>query len=776
MSLKEVDNSLYIAIVTTSGEVVIYHMNVERGPKGQTYTNATKQHSALSIINRENCIQEKNINCGISWAPGPSLTLAVPAFSGSLCLLRKHDPSSTTWIEEMVVSADVTLGHGSLDLTMVCYSPNGKYLLSSDMKGFVACWRCDERASNYEILRKWHTTPLNNKHLDDIRWGLEVESNYMLLLAGSHYARVKDVVNMKVGHASPTAMTANEPVAAAGISDANESLSNGVAPASGKSLKRSKKPPLGVDNDDEDIEFDTTNVRGPVLEENLRKKSILDDEALDALADDKENGLVIDDDMESEDDEAQGPYLPNGGMNIEYQPPIQLACTTYDEQGRRYLTWNHIGSIVSRQDTIISGGTSSNRIEIRFSDAMSANRQEVITDHYGYSMAALSQDGAIFAAAPDDAADDDEDDHANGMTSALNKFLANKNLPGSVVYYHAFPNSMKLTGNPGATYNDTFQFTLSHKEAVTAVACGSGWVAFSTNKNYLRVLTTTGIQLSIIRLKGDVVSMVGEGSKLAIAYHRGVPMHDTPNLAVDIYSISNYDSAAATSTTAANGASVGISSMIYQQDVVLPLTKGSTLSWMGFDVTEGSENNNPSNHMNMLVVMDSSDVISTLVHTSRITTHPTNGTAIPNTNARVNDFAWVPVLDVNQVKKSFDHHYWPIAVKGFRLLYVLLHGESKPAIHPQPIVTTQAYKLPIIELRSDSTSKKDKEKEAINESVRSVMLDHMKYVNMEYCKYDIEDSILLSTNTSGAASENALSLLDAAEAKCTYHEICCGCD
>jgi len=395
----------------------------------------------------------------------------------------------------------------------------------------------------------------------------------------------------------------------------------------------------------------------------------------------------------------------------------------------------------------------------------------VITDHYGYTMAALSQDGAVFAAPPDATDEDTNNTNTNNTnTDGLNDFLANKNLPGSVVYYHAFPNSMKLTGLTGATYNDSFQFTLSYQEAVTAVACGSGWVAISTNTNYMRIFTTTGIQLSILKLKGDIVSMVGEGTKLAIAYHRGVPMHDTPNLAVDIYNISNNDISATTSTTAANGASVGISSLLYQQDVVLPLTKGSTLTWMGFDVTEGYEDSNPSDHMNMLVVMDSSECVSVLVHTSRLTTHPMTNTTIPTANTRVNDFSWSPVLDVSRCKKSFDHHYWPVAIKGFRLLYVLLHGEAKPAVHPQPIVGTQQYKLPIIELRSDNanTNTKDKEKNNYNESVRSVMLDHMKYVNIEHCKYDIEDSILCSTNTNGAASEAALSLLDATEAKCKW--------
>ena len=185
MSLKEVPltNSLYIAMVSISGELIIYHMNIETGPTGQSYTNATKQHSSLSIVNREYCIPEKKINCGISWKPDSN--------SDSNTMLQLALPANTNskWIEEMVVTTNTTLGHGSIDLTMVSYSPNGRYLLTSDIAGSVVCWKCSDVAMDYEVLRKWTTAPVNTKQLDDVQWGLDAGSNYMVLLAGSHYCK-----------------------------------------------------------------------------------------------------------------------------------------------------------------------------------------------------------------------------------------------------------------------------------------------------------------------------------------------------------------------------------------------------------------------------------------------------------------------------------------------------------------------------------------------------------------------------------------------------------
>ena len=69
------------------------------------------------------------------------------------------------------------------------------------------------------------------------------------------------------------------------------------------------------------------------------------------------------------------------------QPAFQPSSTEKDDRGRRYLVWNAIGSIVSREESM------NNRIEIKFSNVDGNNKPEQFPDNYGFSKAALSYEG-----------------------------------------------------------------------------------------------------------------------------------------------------------------------------------------------------------------------------------------------------------------------------------------------------------------------------------------------------------------------------------------------
>ena len=84
--------------------------------------------------------------------------------------------------------------------------------------------------------------------------------------------------------------------------------------------------------------------------------------------------------------------------------------------------------------------------------------------------------------------------------------------------YHAFPGHLQLGGA-----NETFTVTLTRGEAALAVACGEGWCAVATSLGYLRVYSSTGMQLLLVTLKGPVLCMSGHGAELAVYYHTGAP-------------------------------------------------------------------------------------------------------------------------------------------------------------------------------------------------------------------------------------------------------------
>ena len=105
------------------------------------------------------------------------------------------------------------------------------------------------------------------------------------------------------------------------------------------------------------------------------------------------------------------------------QASFQPACTTFDEKRKRYMVWNSIGNITCMEMGI------NNRIEIRFTNTQ-RNKSDAFNDNLNFTMAALSYEGALFSAEPEE--DVDEDNLSN--------------LKGSTIYYHAFPGQSLLQG------------------------------------------------------------------------------------------------------------------------------------------------------------------------------------------------------------------------------------------------------------------------------------------------------------------------------------------
>ena len=84
--------------------------------------------------------------------------------------------------------------------------------------------------------------------------------------------------------------------------------------------------------------------------------------------------------------------------------------------------WNSIGNITCSDLGI------NNRIEIRFTST-DRNKPEAFNDNFGFTMAALSYEGAVFASDPEE---DPED--------PLSKTR------GSTVFYHAFSGQQHMRG------------------------------------------------------------------------------------------------------------------------------------------------------------------------------------------------------------------------------------------------------------------------------------------------------------------------------------------
>jgi chromosome transmission fidelity protein 4 len=100
-----------------------------------------------------------------------------------------------------------------------------------------------------------------------------------------------------------------------------------------------------------------------------------------------------------------------------------------------------------------------------------------------------------------------------------------------------------------------------------------GWAAVATSKNMLRVFSSTGTQLHVIRLVGPVVCLCGSGAQLAVVYnHAPLLSNEAPyQVSVEIFAI--------------KWRRHHIRPVVKH---IVPLSPRAKLEWMGFDMDSGN--------------------------------------------------------------------------------------------------------------------------------------------------------------------------------------------
>jgi hypothetical protein len=385
--------------------------------------------------------------------------------------------------------------------------------------------------------------------------------------------------------------------------------------------------------------------------------------------------------------------------SVESHPIVHPSSTPADEKSRRYLVWNHLGNISSREEAL------ENRVEIRFTD-ISYHKNEVIADRTGFTMAALSGDGAAFAS---DIQDDDSEKSDLKKSKLLMEDIHDENLDmnakGSVIYYHAFQtqnnknnsnnnNNPEAMGNQLEGVNQTFRIQLLQKEKVETIALGKGFLAVTTSKNYLRIYNTVGMEMAVVYLKGKIVSLNAYDNVLGVIYHTSntsvLPISGVFSLSIDVFEINwkNYFKM--------NSLVTGFPLPFFQ-----PKQK---LEWFGFDIDQ-----------KIVLIMDNLGNINALM--------------------KVMDYQWVPVMHIPSIRKSIDHKYWPITGKNNRLAYILLNGEKKPMVYPQPVTSVKAFKVPLSSMThlplSLPQNNKDNNKESGKEKLTNYFYESMKVHHYE---------------------------------------------
>ena len=500
------------------------------------------------------------------------------------------------------------ISHGSNQLALAQFSPNGEHIVTSDVTGVVLVWD----SHTLDPISK-HVT---NVALCDIVWGPKDGDNYLLGTTSTSLFRVDNVVPV----AAPAAVVVEETVSStADVTDAMDvtpvDAASSVTVAAGNKLKRlTKASTATADDDDDNMLFDTD---GPVWKGD-------NDDAVTSIKEIKRSYTTLGDDMDDDDenDAASIDVRESGYDKVDssailkmieekmksvnnsvakVHPAFQPSSSEVNTQGGRYLVRNFVGHIIS-----LTNRDGSIRLELDF-NAKGKNKKMNIPDHDDFKMGALANEGAFFATAGEKYTDDETQE-----TKYRN----------CIVDYKHFPNHD--INNRDFTYN-------LGDDTAAAIAVGRGWCAVATGKNFLRIFSSSGIQLSVTRMLGPVVCMTGCGTYLAVIYNCNPTANY--NLMVDILDIQQ-----------------GMKNLVVQSPV--PLSPASTLKWAGFDVSS-----------NNLVVMETTGLVSALLRTSV--------------------WEWVPMKDFSrEISETVD--IWPKFVRDFVFDYDKLNGEKYPAIPPRP--------------------------------------------------------------------------------------------
>eukprot|EP00761_Pharyngomonas_kirbyi_P013946 gb/GECH01013976.1/.p1 GENE.gb/GECH01013976.1/~~gb/GECH01013976.1/.p1 ORF type:complete len:1240 (+),score=329.00 gb/GECH01013976.1/:1-3720(+) len=282
---------------------------------------------------------------------------------------------------------------------------------------------------------------------------------------------------------------------------------------------------------------------------------------------------------------------------------IQPGATPYLNK-ERFLAFNMTGTILQRDDP----ENKQTHITIEFNDK-TRHRNITFTDLHHYNMASLSSQGAVFAS-----------------RSCRSK-------PG-VIYFRPF--------DSWAPSNWTVHLNCGEDPLVVAV--GKEYVAVATNKRNLRVFSTTGVQMYVISLSSDVISMVASNTdQLAVVVDNGVS--STGNqLSCMLYKMSK-------------------NQLVSQHS--LPLSPEASLSWIGFSME------------NQLATYDSRGILRVL--------------------SSVLDNMWTPVLSLEDVFPNSDDTLWVVGLNSTTAFCcVCTRGQQFPRTMPKPITKPFSLCSPLL--------------------------------------------------------------------------------
>ncbi|KAH6599746.1 hypothetical protein BASA50_002771 [Batrachochytrium salamandrivorans] len=423
------------------------------------------------------------------------------------------------------------------------YSPNGMYLLCIGVKGHVRIWR-PQVDREIPIINEKHAGPITGSF-----W--HPRSNELLLMdASGNLGYIEKAIPPELPHP----VTGQEKKIIKQAPKSSSEQSNSKLDQLFADLEAAEDEPIsskrGLVRKDMTSARKTSAETSNSMDKRMGNGADDSDEEIDEEEYEDMCDFVVDDDgagyledLKRPSDERRyqersrakafselqrGTGLSRSNKSLfessstnEIQSSFQSGSTP-ERNNRRYLAFNLVGVISSLKNDIHW------TVNVEYHDK--SQRPFHFTDHYGYSMGALNESGAVFSC------------EATSSTPSTIFFRPTDNWPTK----------------------DEWTVQLTAGESVLSIALTKMGIVVATDMNFLRFFSYGGLQTSVQSLSGPTLTMVGNGANLLIVYHSSGVFHGNQCLSFILMDLEKR-------------------STVYSGR--LPISPSSTLEWVGFSDT-----------------------------------------------------------------------------------------------------------------------------------------------------------------------------------------------
>ncbi|XAR51253.1 hypothetical protein NMG60_11005824 [Bertholletia excelsa] len=476
-------NSEYLASLDSVGTVIYWELQSGR----ELYTlKGIAPNTAMDF-------SVMNVLC---WSPDGEM-LAVPGLKNDIVMYDRDTAEKLFTLR----------GDHMQRICFMCWSPNGKYMATSSLDRQILIWDVDQRMD------------IDRQKFDDViccmAW--KPTGNALAVIdANGKYGIWESAVPSSMK--SPTE----------DIPSLQSRNSNGLL-LFDEEEEEEKGEKDNISGSLSDLGEDSLGESEPPSRKRLRKQSKYDDEFDEDISDDLDLPLKVE--SRKKASHGQKERVEKGKevqkrtiveLGLKMQDSFQPGSTPMQPGKRHLLCYNMLGSITTMEHDGYS------HIEIDFHDTGRGPRVPAMTDYFGFTMAALNENGCVFA----------------------NPCKGEKSM--STLMYRPF-----------SSWANNSEWSMRfEEEEVKVVALGNTWVAAVTSLNYLRIFSAGGMQKNVLSLAGQVVTASGNRDELAVVTHASTPLPSNDQvLEFTVFNICN-------GSQRVRGR--------------LPLTPGSYLTWFGF--------------------------------------------------------------------------------------------------------------------------------------------------------------------------------------------------